>query len=68
MTQPDIGYRAYLLRLWRTPESGWRATLEDPHSGERSAFASLAELLAHLEQAPVNRPSAGPNPDRYADA
>ena len=48
--RPD-GYRAYLLRLWAATETtgGWRASLEDPHTGERQAFASLNELMAFLE-------------------
>jgi hypothetical protein len=33
-------YRAYLLRLWReSKHDPWRATLEDPHTGERLGFA-----------------------------
>jgi len=43
-------YRAYLLRLWRseTLDQGWRASLEDPHTGERIGFASLEQLFAFL--------------------
>ena len=46
-------YVAYLLRLWR--EKGrktirWRASLEDPHSGEKLGFAHLDELVAFLRQ------------------
>jgi hypothetical protein len=51
-------YFAYLLRLWR--ESGgdlprdestrWRASLQDPHSGERVGFANLEDLFAFLER------------------
>ncbi len=48
-------YRAYLLRCWA--EHGqdaitsltWRCSLEDPHTGERRGFASLAALLAFLD-------------------
>lgn len=42
-------YLAYLLRLWQVEENGlhvWRASLEDPDTGERRGFASL-NLLAH---------------------
>ncbi|MEJ2737832.1 MAG: hypothetical protein P8189_30465 [Anaerolineae bacterium] len=44
-------YVAYLLRLWR--ETGgkstrWRASLQDPHSGERVGFAGLEELFEYL--------------------
>ncbi len=43
-------YRSYLLRLWRveTPGLCWRASLEDPHTGERIGFASLEQLFAFL--------------------
>jgi hypothetical protein len=58
MTQSDLSYRAFLLRLWRSPGSGWRVSLEDAHSGERSNFASLAELVTHLEQAANGPPFA----------
>jgi hypothetical protein len=49
--RPD--YAAYLLRLWR--ETGretaqWRASLQNPHTGERVGFASLGELFAFLEE------------------
>ena len=43
-------YMAYLLRLWREKQDGsWRALLENPHSGERAGFATLAELVTFLE-------------------
>lgn len=41
----------YLLRLWRTDESGnfnWRASLEVPESGKRVGFANLEQLFAYL--------------------
>jgi hypothetical protein len=43
-------YRSYLLRLWRaeTPDQGWRASLEDPRTGERIGFAGLELLFAFL--------------------
>ena len=43
-------YIAYLLRLWREKQEGsWRALLENPNSGERNGFATLAELVIFLE-------------------
>lgn len=43
-------YMAYLLRLWREKRDGsWRALLENPNSGERNGFATLAELVTFLE-------------------
>ena len=44
-------YLAYLLRLWRVGNnSTWRASLENPHSGERQAFADLDLLVAFLKE------------------
>jgi hypothetical protein len=48
-----ISYRAYLLRLWvsdseTSDKAGWRASLEDSHTGERLGFASLEQLFAFL--------------------
>ncbi len=46
-------YRAYLLRLWQVVNDEgrlhWRASLEDPHTGERRGFGSLEALVAFLE-------------------
>ena len=45
-------YFAYLLRLWREPggeTARWRASLQDPHSGEKFGFAHLDELVAFLQ-------------------
>jgi hypothetical protein len=46
--QPD--YLAYLLRLWRVNAAAntWRASLEEPHTGEQRAFASLEALFDFL--------------------
>jgi hypothetical protein len=45
-------YQAYLLRLWladaEAPEACWRASLEDPRSGERLGFATLEQMFAYL--------------------
>ncbi len=46
-------YVAYLLRLWREKggeSSRWRASLQDPHSGERVGFASIEELFLYLRR------------------
>lgn len=44
-------YRVYLLRLWRGEDPAhalWRASLEDPRTGERIGFESLERLFAFL--------------------
>lgn len=46
------GYQAYLLRLWRARCRGrwqWRVSVENPFSGERHGFRTLAELFTFLE-------------------
>jgi hypothetical protein len=43
--------RSYILHLWsadQTRAASWRASLEDPHTGERFGFASLEQLFAFL--------------------
>jgi len=43
---------AYLVRCWLVEtEQGpvWRASAEDPHSGELHAFADLPALMAFLK-------------------
>ena len=45
-------YLAYLLRLWSVlSDEGpvWRASVEDPHTGERRGFGSVEQLVAFLE-------------------
>jgi hypothetical protein len=46
-------YLAYMLRLWQVgsgEELTWRASLENPHTGERRGFANLEALVAFLEE------------------
>lgn len=45
-------YYSYLLRLWTSDSEGtpvWRASLENPHTGERLTFTTLGRLFAFLE-------------------
>ncbi len=47
----ETNYWSYLLRVWReSAQDPWRAMLEDPHTGERLAFADAERLLAFLNQ------------------
>lgn len=44
-------YLSYLLRLWQVKRNGeviWRASLDNPHTGERRGFQSLAALMDFL--------------------
>ena len=48
---------SYLLRLWqveRNDELVWWASLENPRTGERQAFADLAELFTFLDEKTVS--------------
>jgi hypothetical protein len=53
MTTQEPRYLAYMLRLWQVRDNDemmWRASLEDPHTGERRGFASLEMLVAFLRE------------------
>jgi hypothetical protein len=46
-------YHSYLLRIWRSDaahSARWLVSLEDTRTGERRAFAGLAEAFALLEE------------------
>lgn len=50
-TSPLPHYHAYVLRQWRESEDGpWRYSLQLAECGERHGFASLAQLVAYLQQ------------------
>ena len=51
MASEQRHYQAYLLRMWQVMSGGqqvWRASLEDPRTGERLGFGSLDDLVAYL--------------------
>ena len=52
-------YQSYLLRMWQTTDGDqviWRASLDNPGTGERLSFASLEALFAFLKvQTAVDR-------------
>jgi len=53
MPTGERNYLAYLLRLWRTgpgKSAEWRASLQDPHTGQRIEFASLDDVVVFLKQ------------------
>jgi hypothetical protein len=48
-----LDYLSYLLRLWREKDGAttrWRASLQDPLSGQRVGFAHLDELVVYLRE------------------
>ena len=53
MSEERPPYISYLVRLWLATNEGepvWRASAENPHTGERRGFASLGDLFAFLRQ------------------
>ncbi|MCL4489180.1 MAG: hypothetical protein M1570_13770 [Chloroflexi bacterium] len=53
MAKQPHPYWAFMLRLWQVRSGSavaWRASLEDPHTGERKGFADLESLLAFLQE------------------
>lgn len=57
-------YYAYLLRFWRGDDNtAWRATLEDPHSGQQLSFADMDALFAFLAEQAYQRPPTLPGRD-----
>lgn len=74
MKRSTPSYLAYLLRLWRDGEDAtWRASLEDPHTGERANFAELQALYHFLNTQTLpdsshdNLVSNDRGPDRFND-
>lgn len=63
-TRPGT-YLAYMLRLWRGVTGGvstWRASLEDPATGERRGFADLDQLFGYLAKRTDQSPDEAPSP------
>ncbi len=62
-----VDYHSYLIRLWRDMSADgadWRASLQDPHTGERRGFASLESLFAYLRAQTTEEGTAqAPDPD-----
>ena len=48
----STGYVAFLLRLWLAGDGDqpqWRASLEDPRTGQVQGFANLDEMVEFLK-------------------
>lgn len=45
------GYQSYMLRLWQVNGDPvtWRASLEDPRTGDNQVFARIEDLCAYLK-------------------
>lgn len=49
--EPSPDYFAYLVRFWRSgPDRPWRASVEDPRTGEQWGFGSLETLVVFLRR------------------
>ena len=58
---------AFLVRLWRVDEQRhptWRASIQDPYTGERRGFADLKGLIAFLEEQTNNADQLNANEKR----
>jgi hypothetical protein len=53
MSGDQLCYLAYMLRVWQVSDDGeltWRASLENPPTGERRGFASPEMLFEFLRE------------------
>jgi hypothetical protein len=53
MKKEQSDYHSYLLRLWCTnsyEQTIWHFSLENPETGTRHTFSSLAECVEFLEE------------------
>jgi len=71
MNREQAPYLSWLLRLWPTRSEGqwiWRASIEDPHTGQRRGFARLKDLFTYLDQETGRRAlgQSTPNADEKA--
>jgi hypothetical protein len=60
MSKGQRPYLSYLLRLWQVGSAGeglWRASLEDPQTGECKGFGSLEDLFEFLREQTTVGPS-----------
>jgi hypothetical protein len=63
MELQDKDYFSYLLRLYQSGgKAGWRASLENPHNGQKMFFLHLEQLFSYLEdQCAPQDSSCSPN-------
>jgi hypothetical protein len=63
MDRQKKDYFSFLLRVYRSgSHTGWLASLEDPHTGQKLVFSNLGQLFSYLEDqciGPVNPASSG---------
>jgi len=68
MDSHEDRYYSYMLRLWlaySSEEANWRASLEDPRTGETTGFATMRELFGFLvERTGASNPSMTSSADR----
>ncbi len=70
MREEQRRYLSYLLRLWQVgsgAEGVWRASLEDPHTGECKGFASLEDLFEFLGEQTTGGPGDLSREDQSED-
>ncbi|UCC75795.1 MAG: hypothetical protein JSW37_09770 [Anaerolineales bacterium] len=70
MREEQRRYLSYLLRLWQVgsgAEGVWRASLEDPHTGEHKGFGSLEDLFEFLGEQTTGGPAELSREDQSED-
>jgi hypothetical protein len=53
MITKEMGYRSFLLRLWYFKQNGelaWRASLENPRTGQQQFFSTQEYLVEFLRK------------------
>ena len=58
MPDKPSSYAAFMVRLWQDGHAGqWRASAQSVQTGEKTLFASLAELFVYLEAQTTTHPT-----------
>lgn len=63
-----LHYYTFILTIWQegepmTEPARWRYSLESPHTGERTGFRSVADLLAYISEWTAGPPPANERDD-----
>lgn len=61
-------YRSYLLRIWRTDDMGWMASLQMPAASEPTGFPSLEALFLYLMHATEEATAAPLDPGNIPES
>ena len=68
MDTPHRDQISFLLRLWRADLKIWRASLDDPMTGERKGFSDIEALIVFLRSLTVEFESIGEKNEQTPDS